>query len=63
MEEITGWRDEVHASVTVPNGSSLMHWIEHLEYLCQLEPLPRLLSEVVSELAGIRKALEALAGK
>ena len=47
------WIHDIPVSVTVPNSSSLMWWLQHLEYL----------KDITKALEGIQKALETLAGK
>ena len=47
------WINDIPVSMTVPNGSSLMWWLEHLAYL----------EHITKALEGIEKSLEKLANK
>ena len=47
------WIHDIPVSVTVPNSSSLMWWLQHLEYL----------EFITKALEGIQKSLEKLADK
>ena len=53
MDPIKQWCEDPHVSMTVPNGSSLMWWLEHLAYL----------EHITKALEGIQKSLEKLADK